>query len=142
MNKIDLNALKIGSRVDIYNKNYTVDGGSCNKCALYKASCGLISSCNNRILKEVYENENNPFEQITSSIAKVLTEKNKRYGGAALEPLDIFAKHHPYGSRLDEKLARVKNSDTLRKNDVFDLLGGLVLICKDKDWTNFEDQID
>ena len=72
----------------------------------------------------------------------MLKAKNKAYGGSALKPLEIFAKHHSYGSRLDEKLARVKNSDELRKNDVADLLGGLILICKEKGWDDFSDQID
>ena len=30
-----------------------------------------------------------------------------------------------------KKLARVKNSDKLRKNDVADIIGGLMLLCKD-----------
>lgn len=89
--------------------------------------------------KPMFEGE---FKKITSSICKMVEEKNKRYGESALQPLDIFNKHHNYGSRLDEKLARVKNSDELRKNDVADIIGGLILICKDKGWNNFDDQID
>jgi hypothetical protein len=68
--------------------------------------------------------------------------KNKNYGESALKPLDIFAKHHSYGNRLDEKLARVKNSDKLRKNDVADIIGGLMLLCKDNGWDDFNDLID
>lgn len=86
--------------------------------------------------------EGDDFEKIYSSLLKMQKAKDKAYGNSALKPLDIFAKHHPYGSRLDEKLARVKNSKELRKNDVADIIGGLVLICKDKGWTNFEDLID
>ena len=82
------------------------------------------------------------FEKIFFSACKMVEAKDKNYGNAALSPLDIFSKHHPYGSRLDEKLARVKNCDNLRKNDVADLIGGLALICKSKGWTNFDDQID
>lgn len=82
------------------------------------------------------------FSDILSSIGEMLAEKDKRYGNSALKPLDIFAKHHSYGARLDEKLARVKNSGELRKNDVADIIGGLVLICRDNGWTDFSDQID
>jgi len=82
------------------------------------------------------------FETATSSICKMLQAKNKAYGESALKPLDIFAKHHNYGSRLDEKLARVKNSEELKKNDVADIIGGLLLICKDKGWSDFTDLID
>lgn len=89
------------------------------------------------------ENENNHnFSDILNSIGEMLAEKDKRYGNSALKPLDIFAKHHSYGARLDEKLARVKNSGELRKNDVADIIGGLVLICRDNGWTDFSDQID
>ena len=82
------------------------------------------------------------FSTILSSINDMLNEKDKRYGNSALKPLEIFAKHHTYGARLDEKLARVKNSDELRKNDIADIIGGLVLICRDKGWEDFSDQID
>ena len=82
------------------------------------------------------------FKGIYASLLKMQEAKDKAYGNSALKPLDIFARHHNYGSRLDEKLARVKNCDELRKNDVADLIGGLILICRDKNWTNFDDLID
>jgi len=83
-------------------------------------------------------------ESILSSIKSVLLEKNKRYGNAALDPLQIFSKHEEtgIGQRLDDKLARIKNSDVLRKNDVFDLLGYIILLCIKKTWTNFNELID
>lgn len=86
--------------------------------------------------------EDNFFKTATDSLCKMLEAKNKAYGESALKPLDIFAKHHPYGSRLDEKVARIKNSEELRKNDVVDIIGGLFLICKDKGWDDFTDLID
>ena len=82
------------------------------------------------------------FEKAYKSLCKMQQAKNKNYGESALKPLDIFAKHHSYGSRLDEKLARVKNSDKLRKNDVADIIGGLMLLCKDNGWDDFDDLID
>lgn len=92
--------------------------------------------------KDEKEDDNHDFSDILNSIGQMLAEKDKRYGNSALKPLDIFAKHHSYGARLDEKLARVKNSGELRKNDVADIIGGLVLICRDNGWTDFSDQID
>ena len=82
------------------------------------------------------------FQKIASSIAKMLEEKDKRYENAANQPLQIFSKHFNYGSRIDEKLARVKNADELRKNDVADIIGGLMLECRVRGWLNFDDLID
>lgn len=81
----------------------------------------------------------NDFSYITSALASLLEHKNANYGNAALEPLDIFGDKHKLGKRLDEKLARVKNSKELRKNDVVDIMGYLVLLCKENQWTNFDD---
>ena len=92
--------------------------------------------------KELYMKEEDFFDKAYKSLCKMQQAKNKNYGESALQPLDIFAKHHNYGSRLDEKLARVKNCTDLRKNDVADIIGGLMLICKDRSWDNFEDLID
>ncbi len=82
------------------------------------------------------------FKKAYNSLAEMQEEKEKRYGGAALEPFNIFAKHHPYRTRIDEKLARVKNSETLRKNDVADIIGGCMLLCKAHGWSDFSDLID
>lgn len=81
----------------------------------------------------------NDFSHITSALASLLEHKNENYGNAALEPLDIFGDKHKLGKRIDEKLARVKNSKELRKNDVVDIMGYLVLLCKENQWTNFDD---
>jgi len=45
-------------------------------------------------------------------------------------------------NRIDDKLSRIKNSEELRKNDVVDLMGYLVLLCIKKGWMNFKDLID
>ena len=78
--------------------------------------------------------ENNDFdkkkEQIVNAICDVLIEKNKRYGNSALQPLNIFYKGDAINSiaiRLDDKISRIKNSSELRKNDMFDILGYLIL---------------
>ena len=82
------------------------------------------------------------FDKAYASLCKMQKDKDHKYGNSALQPLDVFAKHHPYGARIDEKLARVKYSDELRKNDVADIIGGIMLLCKERGWDNFEDLID
>ena len=105
-------------------------------------SC-LESYLDSLVLNSTIEKqEESVFLQIAKSIGEMVVEKDKAYGNAALKPKKVFAKHHIYGARLDEKLARVEHSIELRKNDVADIMGGLMLICKDKGWTDFSDQID
>lgn len=82
------------------------------------------------------------FKKITSSLCDVLIEKNKRYGNSALKPIAVFTGKSLVGQRADDKLSRIQNSKELRKNDVADLIGYLVLICKENAWTDFADQID
>ena len=85
------------------------------------------------------------IKQTCDSLNRLLQEKNKRYGNSALEPLGIFNKKSASDGimvRLDDKLMRVKNSNKLRKNDISDIMGYLVLLCVDKGWDNFDDLID
>lgn len=79
------------------------------------------------------------FKEITNSIADLLIYKNQKYGNSALNPLDIFNGKTKVGQRIDDKLARVKNSKELRKNDIADLLGYLTLVCQENNWTNFDE---
>ena len=68
---------------------------------------------------------------VLSSIGKTLIEKNKRYGNAALEPVNVFYKGDASTSiliRLDDKYSRVLNSDKIRINDLYDILGYLFLL--------------
>lgn len=48
--------------------------------------------------------------------------------------------------RLDDKLKRIKTSTYSNlepnKNDIFDLIGYLTLLCVEKGWDNFEDLLD
>ena len=78
------------------------------------------------------------------SIEETLLEKNKRYGNAAMEPINIFSKldsNQGILQRLDDKLMRVQSSKELRKNDVFDLIGYLALLSVQQDW-DFKELID
>lgn len=77
-------------------------------------------------------------DTILNSVAKVLIEKNRKYGNAALEPIGLFYKGDNTTSiiiRIDDKISRVKNAEELRKNDMFDLLGyGLLLSISQNYW--------
>jgi len=109
--------------------------------------CSIGDAINNKNNFDLNVQESNPlkedfFAKAYSSLCRMQQEKNAKYGNSALKPLEIFSKHHPYGSRIDEKLARIKHSDELRKNDVADIIGGLMLLCQEKGWDYFEDLID
>lgn len=85
------------------------------------------------------------IDKVCNSMARLLTEKNKRYGNSALEPLRVFNRADASDGimvRIDDKLSRIKNSDKLRKNDVSDLIGYLVLLCIAQGWTDFSDLVD
>jgi len=82
------------------------------------------------------------IDQITGSLNSLLKYKNENYGDSALNPIKIFSDLDADDSiaiRLDDKLGRVKNSKALRKNDIGDILGYLVLLCASKDWLSFEE---
>lgn len=82
---------------------------------------------------------------VCDGMKDLLLEKNRRYGDSALHPLQVFSRLNPSEGiciRLDDKLSRVKNADKLRKNDVSDILGYLVLLCISQGWTDFTDLID
>jgi hypothetical protein len=84
------------------------------------------------------------IEQVCNSLSHFLLAKNRNYGNSALEPMQVFNKAESGGilMRIDDKLSRIKNSQELRRNDVVDLAGYLVLLCIDQGWTDFTDLID
>ena len=94
-------------------------------------------------------NYSKEIETITNTICEFLKEKNRRYGNSALEPLNIFS-HIKSGDqvldnmlvRLDDKLKRIQNAKELRKNDIADLIGYLILLCINQGWEDFSDLID
>ena len=82
------------------------------------------------------------IKKITDNINDLLQYKNQNYGDAALNPINIFSKQDAANSitiRLDDKLRRVQNSKELRKNDIADCIGYLVLLCAANDWISFEE---
>jgi len=97
-----------------------------------------------RQLRELLSNQT-LVKRTVEELRKVLTEKNKRYGDSALSPMKVFSKlgsRNGLYLRADDKLSRIHNADTLRKNDVADLMGYCVLICIENDWTDWSELID
>jgi hypothetical protein len=84
------------------------------------------------------------FSLVLASLNHFLDVKNERYGDSALSPLHIFNKEGEMGieQRIDDKLSRIKNSKELRKNDVVDLAGYLILLCLRQGWENFDELLD
>lgn len=86
-------------------------------------------------------------KRVLGELTSLLAEKNKNYGNSALAPLNIFFKDDlPIDTmickRIDEKLTRIQNADTLRKNDVVDVMGYLTLLCIQEGWFDFTDLYD
>lgn len=70
-------------------------------------------------------------------LAALLVEKNRRYGNSALEPERIFSQAAPDAAilvRIDDKLSRIRQGSDLRRNDVVDLIGYLVLLMISRGW--------
>ena len=92
------------------------------------------------------ENAQKDIQTACQSLSEFLLEKNRRYGNSALEPVGIFAKaiepNDQLTVRIDDKLARIRNSKELRKNDVVDPAGYLILVMIANGWTDLKDQID
>ncbi len=85
---------------------------------------------------------NEKIEQVFVGLHDLLQYKNSKYGNSGIEPINVFSKVSAETGllqRLDDKIARIKNSPELRKNDVADVVGYLVLLCVTKGWTNFDE---
>ena len=123
----------------------------CVGCRYASVLCG----CTNEDCDETYsryEEESQEssdtqikIEQVCRNLERLLKEKNKRYGDSALDPKNIFSKlksDEQIKVRLDDKLSRINNSGELRKNDLVDITGYLVLLMISKDWIEFEELLD
>jgi hypothetical protein len=86
---------------------------------------------------------------VMKNFSEFLKEKNRRYGDSALNPKQIFSQipaSEQLKNRLDDKLSRIetatRNGQQLKKNDVADVLGYIVLILIQNNWLEFEDLLD
>ena len=85
------------------------------------------------------------IESVCDALKKFLLAKNKNYGNSATEPVRVFSKSNANEGilvRMDDKLSRIKNSDSPALNDTVDLLGYLILLCKNNNWDDFKGMID
>lgn len=118
---------------DIFNSLIGIDNfdetGEIHGCVLFQPK--------NKV--KVDKDTKNVFDRTLSSIADLLKYKNAKYGNSVLDPLEIFKGKCKAGDRIDDKLSRIKTSKELRKNDVSDLIGYLVLTCVENNWDNFDE---
>ncbi len=88
------------------------------------------------------------FEELgtlLTNFSKFLKAKNDMYGNSTLEPVSVFSDGNPnllLLVRIDDKLSKIKSSTDIRKNDVVDLVGYLILYMLYKGWTDFDELID
>jgi hypothetical protein len=85
--------------------------------------------------------------RVCDNLRDLLLEKNRRYGDSALKPVGIFTAHNESAlaglyARLDDKLARIAHAEEVRKNDVADAMGCMVLVCVAQGWITFDELID
>lgn len=82
------------------------------------------------------ENTQDKIRNLMDGMKDLLLYKNEKYGDAAIDPIGIFTKHLKHVNentasilvRLDDKLSRVKNADSLRTNDISDIIGYCTLL--------------
>ena len=81
-------------------------------------------------------------------VEDLLLQKNARYGGASLEPVNIFSKCNSVTSikaRIDDKLKRIQTSGPIddTEDTLLDLTGYLILlmIAKDNESHNIQERI-
>lgn len=84
------------------------------------------------------------IETVYNNLKALQLIKNKNYGDSALHPIKIFSKassNEQLKARLDDKLSRIANGGYF-KNDIVDIVGYLVLLLINEEWTEFKDLID
>ena len=94
------------------------------------------------IVTAKYNSQFAPLKEVLTGLEDILRYKNKKYGGTGLSNTGTFSKAPALEkllARADDKIARIKNSPELQKNDVIDLAGYLVLICANQGWNNFSE---
>ncbi len=77
------------------------------------------------------------IDQILEVGGKLLKHKNRKYGDSIFSPIHIFSKDsNGLASRLDEKIARIQQTDYPQENDVWDLWGYITLYLAHKGWND------
>lgn len=83
------------------------------------------------ISTNVQEDFARDLEQVVGSLQSLLLSKNRKYGDAALNPVQTFSNVPPIeliNVRLDDKLSRIRNRQNDEDEDPeLDLLGYLIL---------------
>lgn len=90
------------------------------------------------------ETSQSKIERVYDNLKALQLIKNQRYGDSALHPIKIFSEstsNEQLKARLDDKLSRIANGGYF-KNDLADIVGYLVLLLINEEWTEFEDLID
>lgn len=85
---------------------------------------------------------NQEIKKVSDALHDLLQYKNAKYGDSAINPIKVFSKVNAETGllqRLDDKIARITNSPELRKNDIADVMGYLILLCVVKEWDNFDE---
>lgn len=85
------------------------------------------------------------IDLLFDNFKEFLKEKNKRYGDSALHPLQIFSKidaGNQICNRIDDKLGRIQNSNSFKKNDISDIFGYVALLLIENNWLDFKDLLD
>ena len=128
----------INKKLKLYDNEWIQDDGGENWLYLWNETNGYAKVLKYKEVKEPTETKGD-FKEITDSISSLLDYKNQKYGNSALEPINVFDGKCKSGKRIDDKISRVKNNEVIQKNDVADLIGYLVLTCKEFGWTNFDE---
>jgi hypothetical protein len=86
------------------------------------------------------------FNTLITNFKNYFNAKNKQYGSSALEPIKVFGNgtaNTILGSRIDTILSRIATSQQqdgdIKKKDVVNLVGNLVLLMLYKGWIEFDD---
>ena len=129
--------------------NRQVNGQDWNSRILGPPNKGVIKEPVEFLTKEEIEviskSTQEQIDIVVTNIGALLKYKNTKYGDSALKPIKIFSKMEAQESicqRLDDKIARIMNSQELRKNDISDTIGYLVLLCINNNWTTFDEFMD
>lgn len=81
------------------------------------------------------------LKTLNNTIKTMQLCKNIQYGNASLEPINIFSRLTPRESicaRIDDKFMRMKNSQELNPDTIFDIIGYLNLLLISEGWITLD----